>query len=131
MFIYPQRGQSAAQQRQDEFECSQWASQQTGFNPNMPPPRPQASAPPPPGILGSAAGGAALGAVGGAIGGNAGRGAAVGAGVGAMFGGIRRYRYAQAQEWNADQQMSSYMAQRSNYLRAMSACLNGRGYTVN
>jgi hypothetical protein len=129
-YIYPSRGQSPAQQEQDKYQCSQWATQQTGFNPTVPAPVPQAAAPPPPGMFGGAFRGAALGAIGGAIGGNAGKGAAIGAGVGGLFGGIRRYRYAQEQEYNADQQTSAYMAQRSNYFRAMDACLTGRGYTV-
>ena len=130
-FIYPDRGQSPAQQDQDKYQCSQWATQQTGFNPTVPPPVPQASAPPPPGMFGGAFRGAAVGAIGGAIGGNAGKGAAIGSVVGGLFGGIRRNRWAQEQEYNADQQTSAYMAQRSNYFRAMDACLTGRGYTVN
>jgi Glycine zipper len=130
-FIYPSHDQSASQQDQDKYQCSQWATQQTAFNPTQPPPIPQASAPPPPGLFGGAAGGAALGAVGGAIGGNAGEGAGIGAGVGALFGAIRRHRYAQEQEYNADRQTSGYMTERSNYFRAMDACLVGRGYTVN
>ena len=130
-FIYPDRGQSQAQQDKDKYQCSQWASQQTGFDPTVPPPIPQASAPPPPGMYGGAFRGAAFGAIGGAIGGNAGRGAAIGAGMGALFGAIRRNRYAQEQEYNADQQTSAYLNQRAGYFRAEDACLTGRGYTVN
>ncbi len=129
-FIYPDRGQSQAQQDQDKYQCSQWATQQTGFDPTVPPPIPQASAPPPPGMYGGAFRGAAFGAIGGAIGGNAGEGAAIGAGVGALFGAIRRNRYAQEQEYNADQQTSAYLNQRAGYFRAEDACLTGRGYTV-
>jgi hypothetical protein len=130
-YIYPDRGQSQAQQDQDKYQCSQWGTEQTGFNPTVPPPMPQASAPPPPGLFGGAFRGAALGAIGGAIGGNAGKGAAIGAAVGGLFGGIRRHRYAQEQEYNADQETSAYLNQRANYYRAMDACLTGRGYTVN
>ena len=129
-FIYPARGQSPSQQEQDKFQCSEWASQQSGFNPTMPPPVPQASAPPPPGLFGGAFGGAGLGAIGGAIGGDAGKGAGIGAGVGGLFGAMRRHRWAQEQEYNADRQTSAYMVQRSDYFRAMNACLTGRGYTV-
>ena len=39
--IYPAKGQSPDQQKQDEFECHQWAVNQTGFNPT------KAQAPPP------------------------------------------------------------------------------------
>jgi hypothetical protein len=131
-FIYPAQGQSWAQQQQDQLQCSQWATQQTGFNPAFPPPMVGSSGPPPgPGPVGGAIGGAALGALGGAIGGNAGRGAAIGAGAGALFGGIRNARYAQAQQNFAGQQNAAWAMQRSNYLRAMNACMVGRGYTVN
>ena len=131
MYVYPAKGQSAEQQQRDTYECSRWATEQTGFDPTLPPPIPQVSSPPPPGLFGGALGGGAIGAIGGAIGGNAGKGAAIGALVGGLFGGIRRNRWAQEQEYNADQQTSAYYAQRSSYLRADSACLTGRGYSVN
>lgn len=35
LFIYPRHGQSAAQQRDDEFECHRWAAGQTGFDPSQ------------------------------------------------------------------------------------------------
>jgi hypothetical protein len=43
-FVYPARGQSPEQQQRDEFECYQWAVQQTGFDPSRAP-QPQAAAP--------------------------------------------------------------------------------------
>lgn len=131
MIVYPARGQTPAQQDKDKYECSSWATQQTGFNPTMPPPVAQPSAPPPPGVFGTAARGAALGAVGGAIGGNAGKGAAIGAGVGAVFGGIRRADYAHQQAYTSNQTTAAYNNQLAAYNRAMAACLTGRGYTVN
>src|SRR5258706_13898076 len=67
MYVYPSKGQSADQQGRDQYECSSWATQQTGFNPTMPAPMVQSSAPPPPGVLGTAARGAAVGGVGGGI----------------------------------------------------------------
>jgi hypothetical protein len=33
---YPLRGQSAEQQDRDHYECSTWATQQTGFDPSTP-----------------------------------------------------------------------------------------------
>jgi len=131
LYIYPAKGQSQAKQEEDTYQCSSWAVQQTGFNPTVPPPAPQASAPPPPGLFGGAFRGAALGSIGGAIGGNAGEGAAVGAAVGGLFGAIRRHRYAEEQEYNADQQTSAYLNQKAAYNRAETACLTGRGYSVN
>jgi hypothetical protein len=131
IFIYPNRGQSMEQENQDKFACSQWATQQTGFNPmsaQAGPPMPMGEGPP--GAGGEAARGAAVGAIGGAIGGNAGKGAAIGAAAGALFGGFRR------REWEMQQQQeeASYQqqanAERSNYDRAYSLCLQGRGYGV-
>lgn len=131
LFIYPLKGQSPDQQQRDRFECHQWAVQQTGFDPTM-----MAGAQAPVGAaptsspLRGAAGGAAIGAIGGAIGGNAGRGAAIGAGAGAVFGGLRRnnqIRDQQAQQVAVNQQANQQVAA---YNRALAACLQGRGYTV-
>ena len=118
VYVYPTKGQTAEQQNRDQGECQNWAMQQTGYNPN------QGSAPPPSGgVIRGAAGGAALGAIGGAIGGNAGKGAAIGAGAGALFGGVRQHRQAQEQ--------TAYTQQMNDaYARAYSACMQGRGYTV-
>ena len=112
-YIYPQRGQSPQQQQQDSIDCSNWATQQTGY-------RPSASSGSSGGVvsdraLRGAARGAGLGAIGGAIGGNAGTGAAIGAAVGGIAGGIR----------NQDEQ-----ARRQEFDRAFAACIEGRGYTI-
>ena len=139
LFIYPQRGQSPEQQNRDRYECHGWAVQQTGFDPTR---AQTAQAPPPPSsqtqpggeVLGGAARGAAVGAIGGAIAGDAGKGAAIGAVAGGLFGGMRRrhqYRQQQqAQEQFYAQQQSAAAQGRNAYNRAMTACLSGRGYTV-
>jgi Glycine zipper len=138
-YVYPNRGQSPQQQEFDRGQCYSWAVQQSGFDPANPQ---VASAAPPPsagppqgGMFRGAAGGAALGAVGGAIGGNAGKGAAIGAGVGALFGGFRRMRWMEEEQQQQQsyqmQQQSSLAAGHANYNRAFSACMTGRGYTVN
>jgi len=135
MFIYPAKGQDQAQQDRDRYECHSWAVQQTGFDPSRPQSANSQSAqqrqPSPPPVLQGAARGAALGAVGGAITGNAGKGAAAGAAMGGMVGGFRRRdeRIRQA-DARADAQAASNPG-RPAYMRAMSACLQGRGYTVN
>ena len=129
LYIYPQRGQSFDQQAVDKAECQRWATEQTGYNPATPPPPPTPGAPQG-GMFRGAFGGAALGAVGGAIGGDAGKGAAIGAGVGALFGGFRRMRAMEEEQ----AQMANYQAQTAQatggFNRAYSACLQGRGYTV-
>lgn len=150
LYIYPQKGQSAEQQDQDRYNCHTWAVQQTGFDPTRqqpaaaapaytPPPQPEA---PQGGAMRGAARGAAVGAVGGAIAGDAGKGAAIGAGTGALIGGMRRRdqvaREQQAQQ-NYESQRASAQATQSaesanrqkEYNRAMAACLQARGYSVN
>jgi OmpA family protein len=119
-YFYPSKGQDPSLQSRDQTECGNWAYQQTGFSPSGPPP----AAAPQGGALRGAARGAAVGAVGGAIGGNAGKGAAIGAATGGLIGGMRR----------ADQtrQIQAQQAQgASAYNRALGACMQGRGYSVN
>jgi hypothetical protein len=134
MFIYPAKGQSQAQQDKDRYECHSWAVQQTGFDPSRPQamsaPAQQQYQPSQPHVLKGAGRGAALGAVGGAITGDAGKGAAAGAAMGGVVGGFRRRdeRLRQA-DVRADTASMSNPA-RDAYMRAMSACLEGRNYTV-
>ena len=135
VFIYPERGQSPEQQSRDQADCQAWAMQQSGAYPGA-----VAAAPPPPSgqpqgqVMRGAARGAALGAVGGAIGGDAGKGAAMGAAMGGMFGAMRRRddmrSQQQAYESQVAQQQAAQQQAASNYNRALSACLGGRGYTV-
>ena len=136
-YVYPDRGQSPQQQELDRAQCHGWAVQQTGFDPADPrvatgPPRvaQQPTASP----MRGAIGGAALGAAGGAIAGDAGKGAAIGAGVGLLFGGLRRTRQVEEEQYaqqQYEQQQDDALAQaKGNYDRAFGACMAGRGYTV-
>ena len=36
LFVYPDKGQSAAQQSKDEYDCHRWALAQSGFDPTQP-----------------------------------------------------------------------------------------------
>ena len=113
-FVYPQQGQSPQQQQNDEIDCSNWATQQTGY-------RPSGSSGSDGGIISNralrgAARGAGIGAIAGAIGGDAGTGAAIGGAVGGVSGGIR----------NHDEQ-----SRRQEFERAFATCMQGRGYSVN
>jgi hypothetical protein len=138
LFIYPAKGQNQVLQDKDRYECHSWAVKQTGFDPSKPSttvassdqPKPYQSSQPH--VVKGAARGAALGAVGGAITGNAGKGAAAGAAMGGAAGGFRRVDERRQQ---AGQQQSNAQAAdnngRNSYNRAMAACLQGRGYTVN
>jgi YMGG-like Gly-zipper len=143
-FFYPTRGQGADQQDRDRGECHGWAVRQTGFDPAAPPP-PPAGAPAPQGAalgpghhggpLRGAARGAVLGTVGGAIAGETGKGAAIGAATGGLFGGMRRVDQRRAHEQEQAGAQSQYQArlgqQQARFGRAVAACMQGRGYSVN
>jgi outer membrane lipoprotein SlyB len=142
VYFYPKEGQTTERQSRDHYECYNWAVQQTGFDPSqssIPPEQRVKVVPmPPPGhdtaVL--AITGAVLGAL---IAGprHAGAGALIGAGSGAIVGAasdVSRQQYAQQMEEayvNRDQALDArYEGKASNFRRAMSACLEGRGYSV-
>jgi hypothetical protein len=126
--IYPAHGQSPTKQSQDDGACYAWAKQNTGIDPAV-----VAGTPPPQqGPTGARAGGAARGAAAGAIIGDVnhndpGHGAAVGATAGALAGGARSRRQHAAQAQNAQ---AGQQAEMTTYWRSYSACMQGRGYTV-
>jgi len=140
VYLYPTRNQSSEQQDRDKYECHNWAVQQSGFDPSAPtvPPhlRTVVVAGPAPGS------GVAVGAVTGAAVGaavsrpwEAGPGALIGAIAGAAIGGIAESaatEQARAQAAaNANNARAAALEQQaSGYRRAMSACLEGRGYDV-
>jgi YMGG-like Gly-zipper len=131
VFVYPKPGQSQDAFQKDQYECHNWATQQTGFNPAAPPPT--AAAPPPQqgGAVRGAARGAAVGAVvGGASGGDAGKGAAVGAAVGGTGGAVRQNRNNREAAAASQQAQSQQQAAYGNYEKAYATCLAGRGYSV-
>ncbi len=137
VFVYPAKGQSKDQQKQDEGACMSWASDQTGFNPTAP--MQPTSPPPPQSAPTSSAGkgllkGALVGVTVGAIAGDAGKGAAIGAASGALVGGMsknqQQQQQAQQQKAWSDQQAANYAQQQANFNRAYTVCLQGRGYTV-
>lgn len=135
LIVYPSQGQTPDQQARDQGECHAWAVQQSGYDPARPPPPPSTSAPVPQGgVLRGAARGAVVGVTVGAIAGDAGTGAAAGAAGGALIGGFRRADQRRAHEQQQAQAQSQYQqqltAQNQTYNRALSACLQGRGYTV-
>lgn len=146
---YPAAGQSERQSRQDRYECHLWAVQQSSYDPAMastePVVAPRVEADPPVGtgtVVGAVTG-ALIGAVvagpghGGPGPGHGGDLVATGAVVGALAGTAAdvsrqaeadeaQARYdAQAGRANADQ-----LRQQDAYRRAISACLDARGYRV-
>ena len=146
VYAYPLHGQPPEQQDRDHYECSQWASQQTGFDPSAPgvPPHERVhvvSAGPPPGTN------TAIGAVTGAILGaviaprwQAAPAALAGAVVGGAIGSTADAANAQANAVNAQQARAETVQDRRagalqeqkavNYRRAIGACLDARGYSV-
>jgi hypothetical protein len=140
VYFYPTRGQSPQQQDRDKYECHTWAVQQSGFDPsapNVPPHLRVAVSGGPPSGAGVAAG-AVTGAVLGAVVAppwQAGPGALIGALAGAAIGGVAESAAAQRTREQVAASVSSAQAaqleqEARNYRRAMSACLEGRGYNV-
>ncbi len=141
VYFYPARGQSAQQQDRDKYECHTWAVQQSGFDPSAPgvPPhlRIDVDAGGPP-----SGAGVAMGAMTGAVLGaavsppwQAGPGALLGALTGAAIGGIAESAAAQQRQERMaaaaqDAEAARLERRASDYRRAMSACLEGRGYNV-
>ncbi len=128
-YVFPNKGQTPDQQAKDQGECQSWAQQQSGYNPMA------ASAPPPSeatsgGVVRGAARGAAMGAAVGAIAGDAGKGAAMGAAGGGLMGGFRRSDQRREQEAAAQNTQAQQQQANANYMRAFSACMEGKGYTV-
>jgi hypothetical protein len=134
LYIYPAKGQSKKQQDRDEYDCHEWATQQTGVDPVQLAQQEMSSdqtvTPERGDTVRGAAGGAALGAIGGAIGGDAGKGAAIGAAVGGLLGHRRARIEAQQQQDAMDAANQARQQKLENYDRAYATCLEGKGYTV-
>ncbi len=142
VYVYPAAGQSAAQLDRDRYECHMWAVHESGFDPSVaqaaPHQRVEVVAMPPPGS--DAAAGAATGAILGAVvsrprdaAGGALIGAVAGAVLGAASDSARAEHAAETQrrlDARYDQQSYALDQLAGNYRRAVSACLQGRDYTV-
>jgi Glycine zipper 2TM domain len=146
VYAYPLHGQPPEQQDRDRYECSTWATQQTGFDPSAPgvPPHDRVrvvAAGPPPGTN------TAIGAVAGAILGaaiaprwQAAPAALAGAVIGGAVGSTADAANAQTNMANAqaaqaaavqDRRAAAVQEQKAaDYRRAIGACLDARGYSV-
>ena len=142
VYFYPTRGQSEEQRDRDRYECYLWAVKQSGFDPGQaqlaPHQRIEVQPVAPPGAD------TAAGAVSGAIIGSMvaphhdrGFGLVFGAITGAMIGAAsdaarqeeteRIQRHYDAKD---AQRYARLEKQARDYQRAMTACLEGRGYAV-
>lgn len=158
-FYYPPANRTEAQQKQDRYECHEWAVAQSKFDPvnaasaQPASPAPAASAMAPStaqydpsktgrAVVGSAAAGAAIGE---ATDNDAGKGAAFGGAAGLLRARMAEKkatgeRTAEQRQMQAQAQANAQRAQaaqadqlragRDAYDRARSACFKGRGYTI-
>jgi outer membrane lipoprotein SlyB len=148
LFVYPAKGQSNDQLANDRYECHRWAVSETSFDPSdfgqTAPPRVVRVPVPENKAEGATAKGAIAGAIAGAVLGHGKdklhdviTGAAVGSIAGAAVetngqleaeGEARDDARRQADELAHSK--TELALRRANYRRALTACLEGRGYTV-
>ncbi|BDG05605.1 glycine zipper family protein [Anaeromyxobacter oryzae] len=133
LYVYPSKGQTKDVQDKDEYDCYQWAKQQSGIDPLAPataaPAQPAEA--PKGGAVKGAAKGAAAGAAIGAVAGDAGKGAAIGATAGGVKGvaGKKKQQEAAAKEATAATQQQAQQTT-ATFNKAFGVCLEGRGYSV-
>lgn len=142
VYFYPKQGQTQPQQDRDRYECYLWANKKTGYDPSrlQPDTRARVRVVAVPGPGHDAAVGTVTGAVVGAAVSrprDAGAGALIGAVAGAVLGSASdesRRRAASEEQARLDEMQSRRAAasdaQIQSYRRALKACLEGRGYSV-
>jgi hypothetical protein len=140
MVVFPAKSQTPEVQEAEELACLQWSADQLGIKPNTPAPDPKAAGQAAAektdeatkGVaVKTAAKGAAAGAIIGSISGNAGAGAAYGAAGGALVG--RRAKKGATAQADAEAQKkveAEQKAKMDGLKKAMTACLESKGYTV-
>ena len=140
IYVYPSKGQTEKQLDRDRYECHNWAVAQSHYNPSdthlAPHQQVRVVEMPAPGRD------TALGAMTGAVIGSsvasrhdAGQGAVAGAIVGAVIGASsdaarQRAETRATRDADARAERARLERQAADYRRAISACLEGRGYTV-
>ena len=141
IYVYPTKGQTDSRLDRDRYECHSWAFKQTGYDPSAPhlAPHQQVQVVAMPADHRGAVGGAMTGAVIGASVSrpyDGARGAIVGAVAGAVLGAASDSARAREMAGNqrpsgAEQAEQARLEKQAyDYRRAISACLEGRGYTV-
>ena len=136
--IFPAKGQTAEQQKQDETAAYDWATGQTGWDPyqeydklvEMGYAAAETADAARGGAVKGAARGALLGATVGAVAGDAGEGAAIGATAGGLTGGARSHRTKKAAGGAADSAVAAYKQKFAIWDRNFMAAMEGKGYTV-
>jgi hypothetical protein len=140
LYVFPSAGQTKGVQLSEEQQCYDWAHQQTGVDPTNVTANTdsaakaagdKAASATQGAAVGGAARGAAAGALIGAAAGDAGKGAAIGAATGAVAGRrAKRRAEGQAEQAGANQAVAVANDKIVQFKKAMTACLEGRGYTV-
>lgn len=137
--IFPAKGQTAEQQKQDEIAAYDWATQQTGgWDPYAEQEKvekaggalAQTAYGARGGAVKGAAGGALLGVAIGAIAGDAGEGAAIGATAGGLTGGARSRRTRKQATGASDAVVAAYREQFAVWDRNFVAAMEGKGYSL-
>lgn len=143
LYIYPASGQTEQQLEQDRYHCYVWASRETGFDPTSTQPVTRMVKVPVGANKnkGAASAGTVVGTIAGAAIGSrhhrVAEGAIVGAVAGTVIGSViedsgqkaARQEAEQKAEDVAQQQQDAALG-KSEYRRAFSACLEGKGYVV-
>jgi hypothetical protein len=146
VYVFPEKGQDASTQSQEEAACYGWAVDQTGTDPfdlmkqaqqqqaQTDAATQQAQHAADGAGARGAVGGAAAGALIGSLDGNAGRGAAWGAAIGGIAA-RRRGKQAEAQatqqvQQQGQQAQAATAEQIENFKKAFSVCLEAKNYMV-
>ena len=145
LYVYPNAGQSEEQVKEDRYACHRWAVKESSFDPadfNQPAQPALVTVPVPENVKEGATEkgiitGAVVGSAIGAIDDHAGEGAVIGGVLGAIVGSEQERQgeaealaRAEARARAIAETDSELALQKSNYRRAISACLEGRNYTV-
>jgi hypothetical protein len=136
VYAYPEHGQSPARQDRDRYECYEWAVRQSRYDPSLAQPAPVQqvrviSTRPP---IADTFSGAAVGALVGGAATYSSEGAAIGAAIGATAGAIsdlyREHGRRELERSLESRPPPGPGGRADDYRRALSACLEGRGYSV-
>ena len=140
IYVYPAKGQSEQRLDRDRYECHGWAGKQTGYDPAQPSlSRSQPVTTLPPDHRGAVSGAVAGAVIGASVSGphDSAEGAMVGAVAGAVLGAATDVARAREASGLASRQTAAEQAEQArrekqayDYRRAITACLEGRGYTV-
>jgi hypothetical protein len=114
----------------DEYACHQWATKDTGVDPEALAEAKLAAPTPSEPHGGEGLRGAGMGAAGGAMEGDTAGGAARGFGIGRMVSVIRAKKQLREQQSSGSNDAAQLQTQLDKYDRAYAACLTGRGYSV-